>query len=74
MRPDPGIVREFVWEPIADLGEPVVFAFGAPWFGMLERLGVDVHNGARRETTGGREIASHSRGFGNQNAPIWRTL
>jgi hypothetical protein len=35
MRPDPGIVREFVWQPIRELGAPV-FAFGAPWFSLLE--------------------------------------
>ena len=35
MRPDPGVVREFVWQPIRELGAPV-FAFGKPWFGLLE--------------------------------------
>jgi hypothetical protein len=34
MRPDPGIVREFVWQPIRELAAPV-FAFGKPWFGRL---------------------------------------
>ena len=42
MRPDPGVVREFVWQPIRELGAPV-FAFGAPWFGLLEGgLGLQV--------------------------------
>jgi hypothetical protein len=42
MRPDPGIVREFVWQPVRQLGAPV-FAFGKPWFGLLERgLGLQV--------------------------------
>jgi hypothetical protein len=35
MRPDPGVLREFVWRPIAELAAPV-FAFGAPWFPLLE--------------------------------------
>jgi hypothetical protein len=35
MRPDPGIIREYVWEPISELGAPFVFAFGAPWFPLL---------------------------------------
>jgi hypothetical protein len=35
IRPDPGIVREFVWQPVHELGAPV-FAFGAPWFDLLE--------------------------------------
>ena len=55
MRPDPGVVREFVWQPIRELGAPV-FAFGKLWFGLLEnklslqvvdRLGV----GGRRYPT-----------------------
>jgi hypothetical protein len=42
MRPDPGIVRELVWQPVRELGAPV-FAFGKPWFGLLEdRLGLQV--------------------------------
>jgi hypothetical protein len=42
MRPDPGIVREFVWQPVRELGTPV-FAFGKPWFGLLEDgLGLQV--------------------------------
>jgi hypothetical protein len=41
-RPDPGIVREFVWQPIRELGAPV-FAFGKPWFSLLEDgLGLQV--------------------------------
>jgi hypothetical protein len=35
MRPDPGIVREFIWQPVRELGAPV-FAFGKPWFDLLE--------------------------------------
>lgn len=36
MRPDPGVIREFVFAPIEELGAPPIFAFGAPWFSMLE--------------------------------------
>ena len=39
MRPDPAILRQWVWEPVAELGAPV-FAFGAPWFSLLEDLGL----------------------------------
>jgi hypothetical protein len=35
MWPDPGIVREFIWQPVRELGAPV-FAFGKPWFDLLE--------------------------------------
>jgi hypothetical protein len=42
MRPDLGIVREFVWQPVRELGGPV-FAFGKPWFDLLEGgLGLQV--------------------------------
>jgi anti-anti-sigma factor len=42
MRPDPGVVREFVWQPVRELGAPV-FAFGKPWFGLLaDGLGLQV--------------------------------
>lgn len=37
MCPDKGIVDEFVWGPVAELGAPV-FAFGAPWFPILESI------------------------------------
>lgn len=53
MTPDPGIICEHVWEPIASLPDsPVVFAFAAPWVPLLEqglrlevldRLGVGGH-------------------------------
>jgi hypothetical protein len=35
MRPDRDIVRHWVWEPAAELNAPI-FAFGAPWFDILE--------------------------------------
>jgi hypothetical protein len=55
MRPDPGIVREFVWQPIRQLGAPV-FAFGKPWFGLLEdKLGLQVVD---RLGVGGRRYAT----------------
>jgi hypothetical protein len=30
IRPDPGVIREFVFAPIEELGVPPIFAFGAP--------------------------------------------
>jgi hypothetical protein len=55
MRPQPSVVREFVWEPIADLGPSVVFAFGASWFPLLPDLGVTVSTILGR---GGRDYGS----------------
>jgi hypothetical protein len=40
LRPDPAIIRRYVWEPICELGNPPVFAFGAAWFSLLEHLGL----------------------------------
>lgn len=39
MRPDPGIIREWVLNPVRELDAPV-FAFGAPWLDLLPRLGL----------------------------------
>ena len=38
MRPPGDVVREFVWEPIADTGAQWIFAFGTPWYEQLEHL------------------------------------
>jgi hypothetical protein len=55
MRPDPGIVREFIWQPVRELGAPV-FAFGKPWFDLLEDgLGPQVVD---RLGAGGRPYAT----------------
>lgn len=39
MRPDPGIVHEWVLDPVRSLDAPV-FAFGAPWLDLLPKLGL----------------------------------
>jgi hypothetical protein len=50
IRPDPSIVREFIWDPIEELEDPLVFAFGAPWFPILEgKLGLEVIRRLGRE-------------------------
>jgi hypothetical protein len=55
MRPDPALIKEFVWDPVAELAAPV-FAFGAPWFPILEKeLGLRI---ADRLGAGGRKYAS----------------
>jgi hypothetical protein len=59
MRPDPGIVREFVWQPVRELGAPV-FAFGKPWFDLLEHgFGLQVVD---RLGAGGRPYATEVAG------------
>lgn len=56
MRPDLGIVREFVVEPLLSLGLTVGFAFGADWFPIIEDLGPRVID---RLGAGGRDYGSH---------------
>lgn len=36
IRPNPQVIREFVFAPIEELDAPPIFAFGAPWFSLLE--------------------------------------
>ena len=41
MRPDPELIRHFVWEPIDELTNVRdIFAFGKPWVSQLEKLGM----------------------------------
>jgi hypothetical protein len=55
MRPDPTTIEKFVWCPAVELAAPV-FAFGAPWFSILEKgLGLRVVD---RLGPGGREYGS----------------
>lgn len=55
LRPDPAAVRQYVWEPVSALAAPV-FAFGAPWFTLLEKgLGLPVLD---RLGAGGRDYGS----------------
>jgi hypothetical protein len=43
IRPEPRLIREFVFAPIEELDAPLIFAFGAPWFSLLaEKLELQV--------------------------------
>jgi len=55
--PSPALVREFIWDPIAELtGRHVVFAFGADWFPILaDGLGLEIVD---RLDAGGRDYGS----------------
>lgn len=55
MAPDPNVIQEFVWDPIADLGNVPIFAFGAPWFDVIDALGLEVVD---RLGDGGRDFGS----------------
>ena len=47
-------IRKYIWETIAELGAPV-FAFGAPWFSILNSLGLEV---VEQLGSGGRPYGS----------------
>jgi hypothetical protein len=36
IRPEPDLIETYVFAPIEELGAPPIFAFGVPWFSMLE--------------------------------------
>lgn len=55
MRVDAALVREFIWEPLDDLGVPLVFAFGVRWFALVEALNLRVVD---RLGVGGRPFPS----------------
>jgi hypothetical protein len=40
VRPEPDIIQSMIFAPIAETGVRHVFAFGSPWFGVLDRLGL----------------------------------
>ena len=40
MTPPADLIEHFVWEPVQEIGVPVVFAFGAAWFNIVESLGL----------------------------------
>jgi hypothetical protein len=40
MRPEPDIIESMVFDPIAETGVRHVFAFGAPWFQLLDSIGL----------------------------------
>lgn len=59
LRPDPGIVQEFIWEPIAASGARDVFAFGSDWFPLLtNHLGLAVVD---RLGAGGRDYGPRAK-------------
>jgi len=36
IRPDPELIQRYVFAPLEELDAPPIFAFGVPWFSMLE--------------------------------------
>lgn len=40
LRPPPEVIEEYVWQPIAELPVQAVFAFGSPWDGIAQALGL----------------------------------
>lgn len=40
MRPPADLIDDFIWKPVQEIDTPAVFAFGAPWFEVMEELGL----------------------------------
>jgi hypothetical protein len=40
IRPPAEIIETFVWQPLADIQVELIFAFGKPWLGMCNALGL----------------------------------
>lgn len=57
LRPDPGLIREWVWEPLSVLATKVIFAFGKPWAQHAERLGLPVRRIEAPFRSPGRRLA-----------------
>jgi len=55
MRPPAGVLKEFVWRPLAEVSLPFFFAFGADWARMCEQLGLEPEN---RWGAGGKDFGS----------------
>jgi hypothetical protein len=55
MKPPGAIIDEFVWQPIAEIDVPVVFAFGKPWHHVADKLGLPL---AEALGLGGRPFGS----------------
>lgn len=36
IHPDPDVINRFIWKPIAEMGNPITFAFGAPWMTFVQ--------------------------------------
>ena len=59
MRPPTEVIDEVVWQPIAELDVPVVFAFGRPWDHLAAILGLPQIDALG---VGGRDYGSRSAG------------
>lgn len=57
IRPPAEIIEEFVWEPLADIDVELVFAFGKPWLGVCDVLGL-------------REVGRWGRGGVDLGSPV----
>jgi hypothetical protein len=68
LRPPECTVDEFIWKPLNELRPEFVFAFGAPWFRLLESLrGVKVET---RIGEGGEPFRTSTRKPGSRTAVI----
>lgn len=68
MAPPPSVIREFVLEPIAETGVKHAWAFGAPWFRVLDRIGL------KRVVTLGKEGEKYSSAVESRSVAVFEGL
>lgn len=68
MRPPSAVIREFVWQPVGDLGAPWVFAFGKEWFEKLDELGL---RGVAHLGYGGDPYPTVTKPGAKRNVKVW---
>jgi hypothetical protein len=72
LRPAPEIVDRFVWQPVADLNESIVFGFGAPWQHVAIGLGLPEEHVDFSFSVAARRIRVFRLPSGQRLAVVWQ--
>jgi hypothetical protein len=75
IKPPPGVLSEFIWEPLGEVDEQEVFAFGAPWLKVAEDLGLDRERRFERGSfrSASRQAATFALPSGQQLVVVWQS-
>ena len=73
MAPDLGIIREFAWEPLADIDVPEVFAFGKPWVAVAEALRLPRESMEVGFTVASRQVRAYRLPGGQRLVVLWHS-
>ncbi|MDX6244537.1 MAG: hypothetical protein QOE76_2260 [Frankiales bacterium] len=72
MSPSPRLIDRFIWQPIAELDVPVVFAFGAPWRRVAGALGLPELDVASDFSTPARRLRVFALPGGQRLVVVWQ--